>query len=123
MPSKWAPLSPISRTDPERIEACVTYDGDSPWFSGHFPENPVLPGVAMLASVVQLAMEGIIITREDIAGFRKVRFTKLMGPGDELTISLNTSNLPAGNEVFFKIQCGDEKVGQGILLIKKDASG
>jgi len=114
MPNPWAPLSPISRTNPENLEACVTFGGEASWFSGHFPGYPVLPGVAMLASVVQLAMESI-------AGFRKVRFTKLMGPGDELTISLNTASMATTNEVFFKIQCGDQKVGQGVLLVKDNA--
>ncbi len=75
----------------------------------------------MLACVVELAMEGIGLAREGIAGFRKVRFTKLIAPGDELIIVLNTANMATANQVFFKIQCGDQKVGQGILLIKDNA--
>lgn len=120
MRNPWAPLSSISRTNPESIEACVAFGGEAPWFSGHFPEHPVLPGVAMLACVVQLAMEGIGLAQEDITGFRKVRFTKLVGPGDELTIYLNTTSMTTTNEVFFKIQCKDVKAVQGLLLIRNN---
>lgn len=121
MPTPWAPIGPIRRTDLKSIDTSVVFEKDALWYSGHFPGHPVLPGVAMLTSAVQLAMDGLGLAREDIIGFRKVRFNKLISPGEELTIGLTTSNLPETDELFFNIQSHGKKVGQGFLLLRNDA--
>jgi len=51
---------------------------DSPWFDGHFPENPTLPGIAQL----EMAIDTIrLVSKKNLSvtGFRKVRFKRLYG--------------------------------------------
>lgn len=64
-------------------------------FNGHFPDNPVMPGVLMVEAMAQLSgILGFISanqTAEDgylylFAGVDKVRFKKLVIPGDQLVI-------------------------------------
>ena len=99
------------------MEARIVFGSDDTWFNGHFPDDPVLPGVAMLASVVELAIDGLGLERMEIAGFNKVRFTKMLGPGDELTIILNTSRMAYSNEIIFTIHNQGLKACQGVLLV------
>jgi len=54
--------------------------GDGPWFEGHFPGRPILPGIAALALVVD-ALGGGPLRR-----IVNARFRHLIGPGDRLTL-------------------------------------
>jgi 3-hydroxymyristoyl/3-hydroxydecanoyl-(acyl carrier protein) dehydratase len=62
--------------------------GDGPWFEGHFPGRPILPGIAALALIVE-ALDGKPVQRIVHARFRQV-----IGPGERLT--LTTAEGPAG---------------------------
>ncbi len=44
--SKWYCLEKLETSPQNRIRAKVRVPADSAWFSGHFPGNPVLPGIA-----------------------------------------------------------------------------
>jgi len=60
----------------------------SPWFDGHFPSRPVLPGVAMLHAIIELVARGA----EPGAGrveLRNVRFRQLTGPGAVLQATVS----------------------------------
>ena len=57
-----------------------------PWFEGHFPGNPILPGVAQLTLVVEaLARErGAALT---LGGIAFVRLRQLVRPGERLRLA------------------------------------
>jgi len=61
---------------------------DSPFFAGHFPDDPVLPAVAQFALQVQL-LEEVFGPRARLAGVRVVRFRAPVGPGDVLDVVLD----------------------------------
>jgi 3-hydroxyacyl-[acyl-carrier-protein] dehydratase len=66
--------------------------GDEPWFAGHFPGEPVMPGVLIVEALAQTA--GVLVV--DTLGMidqnllvyfmtvDKTRFRKLVTPGDTL---------------------------------------
>jgi 3-hydroxyacyl-[acyl-carrier-protein] dehydratase len=62
--------------------------GDEPFFAGHFPGLPVVPGVLLIESIAQLAAAAVLITEgneDDIplfAGIDKARFRRRVVPGD-----------------------------------------
>ncbi len=86
----------------------------SPWFSGHFPDDPILPGIAQLAmafeAVKHLAGEDIKIT-----GVKKVRFKQIIRPNDRLTIRVS----PTQSDTYaFRILLKGELACNGILSVK-----
>jgi 3-hydroxymyristoyl/3-hydroxydecanoyl-(acyl carrier protein) dehydratase len=64
---------------------------DHPSFAGHFPGGPILPGVLLLAEVME-ALRGL---GDDIAlagcEVASAKFLSPVAPGDELTITLQVS--------------------------------
>lgn len=66
---------------------------NEPYFSGHFPGNPVMPGVLQLEAMAQAA--GIVMLRRTAKGGKtaffmsadKVKFRKPVRPGDQIIIN------------------------------------
>ncbi len=98
-------------------ESTVRLESSSEWFSGHFDEFPVLPGVALLALAAEMVKNQF---REQgrhvkVFGFSKVRFKRLVFPDDELHISV--AAMPSGDKsvLDFHITCRGQIVAQGFL--------
>ena len=76
----------------ERIVAIKNLTFNEPYFQGHFPGHPVMPGVLQLEAMAQVA--GVLLNQvyqreANIAYFisiDKARFRKLLKPGDQLRI-------------------------------------
>jgi 3-hydroxyacyl-[acyl-carrier-protein] dehydratase len=73
----------------------VTFN--EPHFTGHFPSNPVMPGVIIIEALAQVAA---ILTAKSVdltgatatpylVGIDKARFRKIVVPGDVLELSAN----------------------------------
>lgn len=69
---------------------CVTYD--EPYFAGHFPQEPVMPGVLILEALAQVGAVSILSVegnRGKIAyfgGIDKAKFKHKVVPGDRLRL-------------------------------------
>ncbi len=65
---------------------------NEPYFAGHFPGQPVMPGVLMIEAMAQvgacalLADESFQGQLAYLAGVDRIRFKRLVVPGDTLTI-------------------------------------
>lgn len=80
----------------------------SPFFAGHFPGHPILPGVAHLALVA-----GALPAEARIAEISSLRLRSPVRPGDPLDLRLDG---PAGDgAVRFDLLRGTERVSQGVL--------
>lgn len=75
----------------ERIRALKNVTINEPYFSGHLPGKPVMPGVLMLEGMVQagalLFSESLPVERHGdvcFSGIDRARFRKAVIPGDQL---------------------------------------
>lgn len=64
---------------------------NEPYFQGHFPGNPVMPGVLIVEAMTQAAK---ILFDSDgstlrLSKIKKARFRKMVKPGDQLIIKVN----------------------------------
>lgn len=80
----------------ERIVALKNVTINEPFFMGHFPGNPILPGVLMVEAMGQagcvLVYESLPEEARDrpifLASMDKVKFRKPVVPGDQVILSL-----------------------------------
>lgn len=65
---------------------------NEPFFQGHFPGNPIMPGVLIIEALAQLGCVAMLIKDEYknmiglFAGIDNVRFKKQVIPGDRLDL-------------------------------------
>lgn len=69
---------------------CVTFD--EPYFAGHFPGEPVMPGVLIIEALAQTGAVAILGLEENrgktayFAGINSAKFKQKVVPGDVLTL-------------------------------------
>jgi len=83
----WYSLLDFKSLGQGEIRAQVMVNNDSPWFSGHFPDQPILPGIAQLKMVADLlARAGR--PGQGIKRLNRVKFKKIVKPGERLEIQV-----------------------------------
>ncbi len=69
---------------------CVTYN--EPYFAGHFPQEPVMPGVLIIEAMAQVGAVAVLSVPENagktvyFAGINKARFRTKVVPGNRLRL-------------------------------------
>lgn len=58
------------------------------FFNGHFPGNPILPGVVQVDWAIDFAAQFIGIKKENIGEISQLKFTKVILPDTTLFLSL-----------------------------------
>ena len=87
----------------KRIVALKNVSVNEPYFSGHFPHRPIMPGVLILEAMAQAA--GILVfSAEDdknmqdhlyyYVGIDNARFKRPVVPGDQLEIEVSLDRAP-----------------------------
>ena len=67
--------------------------------AGHFPGNPIMPGVKMVEALAQAGAVAVLVQEENrgklalFAGIDDVRFKRLVRPGDELTLECSVEQV------------------------------
>ena len=67
---------------------------DEWYFKGHFPENPIMPGVLIVESLAQTGAVAILSLEENkgrnalFGGIDKMKFKKTVVPGDRLKLEV-----------------------------------
>ena len=78
-------------------ESCTAYKNvnkDEYYFKGHFPGNPIMPGVLIVEALAQTGAVAILSMEENkgknalFGGIDKLRFKKQVIPGDRLKLEV-----------------------------------
>ena len=103
------------------IRAIKNVTMNEPFFQGHFPHRPVMPGVLMLEALAQaaalLAFDALDTSPSEdtvyyFAGIDGARFKRPVEPGDQLILEVTLDRMKAG---IFKFKaCA--KVGEEIAV-------
>ncbi len=76
----------------QRIKALKLVTASEPHFAGHFPENPVMPGVLIIEALAQAGAVAVLKQPQYqgrtayFAGLDKCRFKRKVVPGDTLEL-------------------------------------
>ena len=99
-----------------------TITGDEWFLQGHFPGNPIVPGVVMVEASAQVAAI-CALTHSDhqgkfgvFAGIDDVRFRRIVRPGDVLDMVIDVDRLRGRiGRVRATVTVGDEPAVEGVL--------
>ena len=84
---------------------------DHPCFPGHFPGQPILPGVLLLERVMSLAQTSLARLLGECTVYN-VKFLAAVVPGDALDVQLTPTNL---NEYKFTVRICQAGGAEGVL--------
>lgn len=92
-------IDKIHKVDDEGIEASYTFRKDESFYSGHFPGNPITPGVILLEAMAQtgvvaygIYLTSQMMTKEEMDQYltvftdAEVDFSGIVRPGEKVTI-------------------------------------
>lgn len=96
---------------------------NEPFFQGHFPGEPIMPGVLIVEAMAQVGAVAILSLEENMgklavfAGIDKVRFRKQVVPGDVLHMEVELTALKRGiGKATAKAEVDGKIVCQGELM-------
>src|ERR1700733_13045406 len=86
----------ILELEPERIVGIKNVTANEPFFIGHFPDFPVMPGVLIVEAMAQTA-GGLVLKRIPdresklvlLGSIESAKFRKPVVPGDQLRIEMS----------------------------------
>ncbi len=110
----------------KRIVALKNVSMNEPFFTGHFPHRPVMPGVLMLEALAQaaalLAFDTLGVTPDDktvyyFAGIDGARFKRPVEPGDQLMLHAELDRMKSGIFKFkARAMVGEELAVEAALI-------
>jgi 3-hydroxyacyl-[acyl-carrier-protein] dehydratase len=116
----------VKELDGKRIVALKNVSANEPYFPGHFPHRPIMPGVMILEAMAQAA--GILYFRSEkvkpdansvyyYVGIDDARFKKPVVPGDQLEIEAVLERNLRGIVKFACVaRVGGEMVAEASIL-------
>ncbi|OUM95094.1 MAG: 3-hydroxyacyl-[acyl-carrier-protein] dehydratase FabZ [Thermobacillus sp. ZCTH02-B1] len=104
---------------------------NEPYFAGHFPDYPVMPGVLIVEALAQVGAVAILMVEENrgklamFAGIDNLRFRGQVAPGDTLTLSVEIIRFkgPIGKGKAVATVDGRMVVEGEIMFALTDAEG
>ena len=102
----------------EYLIAIKNVSFNEPHFTGHFPEQPIMPGVLIIEALAQAT--GILAFKSEVGrpvtgqiymlvGVDKVRFKRTVEPGDQLQLKVEVITVKRG---IWKFNCEATVEGQ-----------
>jgi len=98
----------IEELEPERIVGIKNVTITEPFFPGHFPDFPVMPGVLIIESMAQVA--GVLVLSQIpdrknklvlLATIEEAKFRRPVRPGDQLRIEMKVAKRKASIAKMF----------------------
>ena len=88
-------IDEVEKYQPGESAVAYKYVNEKEWyFQGHFPGNPIMPGVLITESLAQTGAIAILSVEENrgknalFGGIDKMKFKKIVLPGDKLKLEV-----------------------------------
>ena len=108
----------------ERCTAIKNVSVNEPYFQGHFPGKPIMPGVLILESMAQAGAFLVLYNLENplekgmfFSAVEKSKFRKPIVPGDQIVLEMKLLKFRLGTvKISGKAYVDDQLVAEAILL-------
>jgi acyl-coenzyme A synthetase/AMP-(fatty) acid ligase len=108
----WPQLLGQRRLGENEVVVRLQVPAELPYFEGHFPGLPILPGMALL-SWAELFASWFLGAAEVYAGVDNLKFTAAVYPGERLELALSCT---AEGSVRFRYETNGQPKATGVLL-------
>jgi 3-hydroxyacyl-[acyl-carrier-protein] dehydratase len=111
----------LEREGGRRVVAIKNVTINEPFFQGHYPQTPVMPGVMIVEAMAQVGGLAAEVEPEGntlplFAAIEKVRFREVVKPGDQLVITATVQAARAGVvKIAAEARVDDKVVAEGNL--------
>lgn len=116
----------------ESIRAIKNVTMNEPFFPGHFPYRPVMPGVIIIEALAQAAGVLAFVTADVVpdestrfyfVGIDKARFRKPVEPGDQLILTAQVERYLKGIWKFSTVALiGDNEVAHAEIMVAPETA-
>ena len=107
-------LSVTPYPDGNGFEAEFSLNGDFTGFEGHFPGNPVMPGIYLVTACLLAAGEALGSSVK-MSRLRSAKFFSPVAPGDKVAIKASFVKRDAENMLQAQLSCDKRRVAQIVL--------
>ncbi len=120
---QWHALECGYAHNSEGMKAFATVPSGSPWFDGHFPDEPLLPGIAMIGMAFDFAqqIEARNGTQIRLNALKRIRFKKPVRPNEPITMLLKREQREVDIAYNFTVLLHGEAACIGSLTVERVA--
>ena len=98
----------INRSGIDQVRLTLRVDDNLFWFQGHFPDQPILPGVTQVDWAIRYALR-VFDLKGSFSGVDKVKFQRPILPGNTLELLLNWDGAKQKLAFQYILRCEDDQ--------------
>ena len=102
----------VDRGEDISVNGTFVFQPDFPCFQGHFPDQPILPGIIQMAAVRSLAIKALNQQLVPTTTGR-IKFRGFIQPKERISITVNLKRHQMTWRAVFRISRGNETVSTG----------
>ncbi|PXF59028.1 MAG: hypothetical protein C4B58_04960 [Deltaproteobacteria bacterium] len=102
----------VDRGEDVSVNGTYVFQPDFPCFQGHFPDQPILPGIIQMAAVRSLATKALNQQLVPTTTGR-IKFRGFIQPKEQISITVNLKKHQTTWRAVFSISRGNETVATG----------
>ena len=112
----------IARCAGESAECVKIFPAETPFFAGHFPGMPIVPGVIIAEALAQTA--GLAAGQPGrsfrLTAIRAMKFPAAAGPGEEIRLDAKKAAVVGGLWQFeVRASVGGRTVAEGVIVLSE----
>lgn len=99
------------RVDASSAELDLTIPAGLKYLRGHFPGNPIVPGVVQIKWALDAAIRQLGVP-ENVLALEVLKFNRILRPGDEVTLSLRFDESKRKLHFSYRSETGPHSSGR-----------